>query len=318
MNKHSPCAELFKRSPKNPLLTVRQWPYCANAVFNPGATIFEKQVLLLVRVEAMNGFSHLTVVKSKNGETNWTIDTKPSFFPDPKSHPEELWGIEDPRIVFLEELKEYAIVYTSFSKGGPLVSLAFTKDFVEFRRQGILMQPDNKDASLFPKRFNNRWALLHRPMPSNPSVGAHIWLSFSPDMKHWGDHQILLEAREGGWWDANKIGLASQPIETAEGWLLIYHGVRRTASNSLYRVGLALLDLEDPRRVIRRGTEWVFGPRTQYEQLGDVPYVTFPSGAVLDSKTKTLKLYYGAADSSVFLATAKLRDVLDFLMREAR
>jgi predicted GH43/DUF377 family glycosyl hydrolase len=318
MNKRCPCAELFTRSPKNPLLTVRQWPYRANAVFNPGATVFEKQVLLLVRVEAMNGFSHLTVARSKNGETHWTIDTKPSFPPDPKSHPEDLWGIEDPRIVFLEELKEYAIIYTSFSKGGPLVSLAYTKDFKEFRRQGILMQPDNKDACLFPRRFKNRWALLHRPMPSNPSANANIWLSFSPDMKHWGDHRVLLPAREGGWWDANKIGLASQPIETEAGWLLIYHGVRRTASNSLYRVGLALLDLDDPTKVIRRGTEWVFGPQTGYEQLGDVPYVTFPSGAVHDSKTRTLKLYYGAADSSVCLATAKMNDVLDFLMHEAK
>ena len=129
------------------------------------------------------------------------------------------------------------------------------------------MPPEDKDAALFPVRFNGRWAMLHRPMPAAASVGAHIWLSWSPDLKHWGDHHILLRARRGGWWDANKIGLSPPPLRTDEGWLLLYHGVRMTASGAIYRLGLALLDLDDPTKVIYRSDEWVFEPEARLRAL---------------------------------------------------
>lgn len=303
--------ELFKRYEKNLILTAKDWPYKVNAVFNPGAIMYNNQFLLLVRVEEMTGFSHLTVAQSSDGKTGWSIDSKPTLVAEPDAYPEEIWGIEDPRIVFLDDLKEYAITYTAFSKQGPLVSLALTRDFKQFNKLGMIMYPDDKDASLFPKRFGGRWALLHRP--SLVGVGSHIWLSFSPDLKHWGDHRMIMETRPGGWWDNHKIGLGPQPIETPQGWLMIYHGVRKTASNMLYRIGLALLDLENPAKVIRRCKTWVLGPQRDYECIGDVPYVTFPCGVVLEPKTRTLYLYYGAADMGVALATAHLDDVLDYL-----
>jgi len=316
MNKHGDYlqrSEIFKRYPGNPILTPEKWPYRTNAVFNPGAVQHESKTLLLNRVEGMDGLSHFTVARSKDGKTDWTIDSEPTVLPDPESHPEEIWGIEDPRVVRLEELDEYAVTYTSYSREGPLVSMALTKDFRTFRRQGVIMPPENKDASLFPRKFNGRWALLHRPIPVNPAARAHIWLSFSPDLIHWGEHAVVMEAREGGWWDAHKIGLGPQPIETQEGWLIVYHGVRLTASGSIYRAGLALFDLDNPRRVIYRSNEWVFGPRKDYERVGDVSDVTFPSGAVYDAATDELRVYYGAADTSVGLITAKLSDVLDYL-----
>ncbi|MBW1803761.1 MAG: glycosidase, partial [Deltaproteobacteria bacterium] len=272
---------LFKRYEENPILTPTEWPYIASAVFNPGAVTYNGETLLLNRVEGFDGLSHLTVARSKNGKTNWKIDPKPTLLPDPAGYPEELWGIEDARIVKLEELNQFAITYTAYSEGGPLVSLALTEDFQKFHRQGLITVPENKDAALFPRRFNDRWVLIHRPtMPK-----SNIWLSFSPDLKHWGDHSVLMKARDGGYWDANKIGLGPPPIETPEGWLLIYHAVKRTASGVIYRVGLALLDLDNPRKVIRRGGEWVLGPREEYERIGDVPSVTFPSGVVWDIKT---------------------------------
>jgi predicted GH43/DUF377 family glycosyl hydrolase len=137
------------------------------------------------------------------------------------------------------------------------VSLALTRDFKSFERYGVIMQPEDKDAALLPRRFGGRWALIHRPVTA---VGAHMWISYSPDLHHWGDHKIMLEARRGGWWDANKIGLCSPPIETAKGWLVIYHGVRKTASGSIYRVGLALFDLDKPEVCLQRGNSWMFGP----------------------------------------------------------
>ena len=122
------------------------------------------------------------------------------------------------------------IVYTGYSDGGPLVCLASTRDFRAYERRGVLMPPEDKDAALFPRRFDGRWALLHRPVATTPEHTADIWLSWSPDLRHWGDHAVLLAAREGAWWDAHKVGLCAPPLLTSEGWLLLYHGVRVTAA----------------------------------------------------------------------------------------
>jgi predicted GH43/DUF377 family glycosyl hydrolase len=307
-----PRTDLFKRYKGNPILVPSMWPYRINSAFNAGATIYKDKVLLLVRVEDMRGFSHLSKAVSKNGLIDWEIDSMPTFAPDAENYPEDHYGVEDPRIIKLENDERYAIVYTSFSKSGPLVSLATTEDFKNFTRCGIVAVPEDKDASLFPRKFNGRWALLHRPSPSNLLMGAHIWLSFSPDLKHWGDSNVLIPARQGSWWDAYRVGLGPQPIETSEGWLIIYHGVKITVAGGIYRLGLALLDLDDPRKVIRRSNEWVFGPNEIYERIGDVPDVTFPCGVVV--KGDKLIMYYGAADTSVAVAVAPLKEVLSFIM----
>jgi predicted GH43/DUF377 family glycosyl hydrolase len=306
-------AELFHRYPENPILTARDWPYPAHTVFNAGACEMDGETVLLVRVEDRRGHSHLTVARSQDGVTNWRIDAKPSFAPDPDSA-EETWGVEDPRLTWVEERNEWIIAYTAYSPSGPMVALARTKDFTSFARLGGVMPPEDKDAAIFPRRFGNQYAMIHRPVSAGSS-GAHIWLSFSPDMIHWGDHHILLHARRGAWWDANKIGLSPPPLETAEGWLLLYHGVRHTPGGCLYRLGLALLDLEDPRRVLRRSDEWIFAPEMPYERQGDVNGVVFPCGWVLDKATGTIRLYYGGADSCVALATAKLSDLLDYVRK---
>ncbi|MEK6797595.1 MAG: glycosidase [Planctomycetota bacterium] len=305
--------ELFQRYPENPILSARDWPYPAHTVFNAGACQVGEETVLLVRVEDRRGHSHLTVARSRDGITNWRIDPQPSFAPDPGS-PEEIWGVEDPRLTWVEERDEWIIAYTAYSPSGPMVSLARTKDFASFSRLGPVMPPEDKDAAIFPRRIGNRYAMIHRPVSAGSS-GAHIWLSFSPDMTHWGDHHVLLHARRGAWWDANKIGLSTPPLETADGWLLLYHGVRMTAAGCLYRLGLALLDLEDPRRVLRRSDEWVFAPEMPYERQGDVNGVVFPCGWILDRASGTVRIYYGGADSCVALATAKLSDLLDYIRK---
>jgi len=222
---------LFHRHPSNPILTGKDWPYSMNSVFNAGATLLpDGSTLLLCRVEDRRGLSHLCVARSANGVDGWQIDREPTFMPDVERFPEELWGVEDPRITYMPELRQYAIAYTSYSRGGPGVSLALTKDFRAFERLGVVMSPDDKDAALLPRRINGSWALIHRPMTP---LGAHIWISYSPDLRHWGNHKLMLEARRGAWWDANKIGMSPPPIETSRGWLMIYHGVRRTPSSSI-------------------------------------------------------------------------------------
>ena len=303
--------ELFHRHRRNPILTAADWPYPVNTVFNPGATLLsDGSTLLLCRVEDRTGRSHLCVARSANGVDGWQIDPTPTLPPDPENYPEELWGIEDPRITYLAELNRYAVVYTAYSRGGPGVSLALTEDFRHFERYGMIMPPEDKDAALLPHRIGNKWALIHRPIGY---LGAHMWISYSPDLKHWGDHKLMLEARRGAWWDANKIGLSSPPIQTPQGWLVIYHGVRQTAAGALYRLGLALFDLDNPARCLRRSDSWIFGPEEPYERHGDVDNVVFPCGYTLAPDGDTLRLYYGAADSCIALATASVRELLAWL-----
>jgi beta-1,4-mannooligosaccharide/beta-1,4-mannosyl-N-acetylglucosamine phosphorylase len=301
-------ADLFRRYTGNPILTAANWPYPAHSVFNPGAALMNGEIILLVRVEDFRGFSHLTFARSKDGITNWNIEESPTleYY---EAHPEERWGLEDPRIVWLEDFKKYAIAYVSYSSVGPKVSLALTKDFETIEKFGALLPPEDKDASLFPRKFEGRYVLIHRPIVSGE---AHVWISFSPDLVHWGDHRVLLH-RRGGLWDSQRVGLGAQPIETSEGWLILYHGVRQTASGALYRAGLALLDLKKPWIVIKRSQEWVFGPKEPYEFIGDVSGVVFPTGAIVDKKKNGLRLYYGAADSSVCVAFARIDQILDYL-----
>ena len=298
---------LFHRYPGNPILSPSDWSYPANAVFNPGATEIKGETLLLVRVEDMRGFSHLTVARSSDGRGDWRVAPQPTLLPDEKIQ-EEPYGLEDPRIVYLSEEGRYAITYVSFSKGGPLISLAMTEEFQTFHRMGALLPPEDKDACLFPRRFGGRYALIHRPIIRGE---AHIWMCFSPDLKHWGDHRVVI-LRRPRWWDCHKVGLGTQPIETKDGWLIIYHGIRAAASGSLYRVGLALLDLDEPWKLMCRSEEWVLSPSAPYEQVGDVPGVVFPTGALVDKNSNELRIYYGAADTVVALATANLTDVLTF------
>ena len=302
---------LFTRHCNNPILSRDNWPYPINSVFNAGAVrLADGDTLLLCRVEDRRGLSHLCAARSANGIDSWQIDAAPTLAANPAEFPEEIWGIEDPRITYVPELDQYAVAYTSFARGGPGVSLALTRDFRSFERFGVIMPPEDKDAALLPRRISGRWALIHRPVTP---LGAHMWISYSPDLRHWGSHKIMLEARRGGWWDANKIGLCSPPIETSKGWLTIYHGVRQTASGHIYRLGLALFDLECPDKCLQRGDSWMFGPEAPYERGGDVNDVVFPCGQTIAADGDTINLYYGAADSSIALAKGSIRRLLAWL-----
>jgi len=193
-NQHT---ELFHRHKLNPILTSDNWPYPVNSVFNAGATLLKDgTTLLLCRVEDRRGLSHFCAARSANGKDSWQIDPKPTLLPDPDNFPEELWGIEDPRITFVEELKKYAVVYTAYTRDGPGVALALTEDFYSFERYGVIMQPEDKDAALLPYRIDGNWAMIHRPV-SAPR--AHMWISYSSVFKNWGNHVLLMNARKGAW-----------------------------------------------------------------------------------------------------------------------
>ena len=305
---------LLERHPKNPILTAEDWPYPIHSVFNPGATLLKDgTTLLLCRVEDRRGISHLCAARSANGVDGWVIDPEPTLLPDPMNYPEELWGIEDPRITYMPEQEEYLIAYTAFGKSGPGVAIASTTDFRTFERLGLVMQADDKDAAVFPRKFNGEYALIHRP---STDLSSNMWISFSPDLRNWGGHVLFLPARRGSWWDANKIGLSPPPIETKQGWLVMYHGVRRHASGSLYRLGLALFDLEHPEKCLRRSQSWMFGPEEPYEINGDVGYAVFPCGYTIGEDGDAFRFYYGAADTSICLATGSISQMLEWLDRD--
>jgi len=302
---------LLTRSPANPLLTPNRWPYPINAVLNAGATMVGGETVLLCRVEDRRGISHLTVARSQNGISNWVVDDEPLLAADPR-WPEEAWGVEDPRVTRVDELDAWVIAYTSFSDGGPGVSLATTQDFRSVTRLGRARAPEDKNAALLPRRVQGQWVMFHRPV-TKLGARADVWLSRSPDLQMWSAPEPVMGARHGGWWDSARIGMGPPPLETPDGWLVVYHGVRQTVAGALYRAGLALLDLEDPTKVLRRCSEWVLGPAEVYELTGDVPGVVFPCGLVHDPSSDELRIYYGAADTCIAVATASLPEVLDYL-----
>ena len=300
--------EIVVREPSNPLITAMDMPYQANAVFNAGAAVVNDEVLLLLRVESCSGRSHLIVARSRDGVTNWRIEDRALLHPA-QGFPREENGVEDCRITWMEELESWGLAYVAYSSAGPCAALATTKDFEAVTRVGAVLPPDNKNAALFPRRFGNLYAMLHRP-----SASASIWLSYSPDLVYWGKPALLLPVRGGPWWDGVRVGAGPPPIETDEGWLMLYHGVRQTAAGSLYRLGAALLDLDQPRRVIGRARRWLLAPQEPYERFGDAPNVVFACGAVV--RGDEIWIYYGAADCSICLAKMKITEVLALVTSE--
>ncbi len=282
----------------------------ANGVFNPGAIEVDGEVLLLLRIEERRGVSQIRVARSKNGVDGWRIADKPLLEPDLPSYPFEEWGCEDPRVTQVGE-RQWVIAYTAYSRYGPAVALAVTSDFESVQRLGVVLSPMNKDAAVLPETFNGHWVLLHRPVTGDEE---NIWYATSPgDLASWNKPGLLMSQRGGPWWDGVRIGVGCPPICTDEGWLLIYHGVKVMAASPVYRIGVALLDPHDPRRVMERASEWVFGPDAEYEQHGNTPNIVFPCGAIV--RGDEVWMYYGAADTCVGLTTAKLSDLVDFVHR---
>jgi predicted GH43/DUF377 family glycosyl hydrolase len=301
---------LFHRHPNNPILTSDHFRG-SNVAFNPAATMLGDTTILLVRVEDRRGLSFLHVARSADGFNDWQIDPAPAMGPVAGDAQAE-WGYEDARTVWVEELDRFVITCTAYGASGPSVHLALTKNFSDFEHIGTVMPPEDKNASLFPRRVNGNWVLLHRPVTVTGRT-ADVWLSRSTDLVSWRSPEPVMNCRSGGWWDATRIGIGPPPIETDHGWLVIYHGVKTSVSGSIYRVGAALLDLENPSIVLRRTDRWLISPRTTYEIVGDVANVVFPCGAVV-TPNRELRLYYGAADTSVCVATCNFDELIQVVL----
>jgi len=305
-------AELFHRYEGNPVITAADFAYPMNSVFNPGAALHDGETVLLCRVEDRRGISHLTVARSADGRSNWRVEAKP-LIADDATDPTSCWGVEDARITYIDELGGFVIAYTAYGPSGPCVALALTQDFTSTEHLGVVMPPEDKNASLLPRRVDGAFCLFHRPV-SVLSARADVWLSRSADLRSWTASEPVMQSRSGPWWDSTRIGMGPPPIETPHGWLVAYHGVKQMVSTAIYRVGLVMLDLDNPTRVLRRTPSWVLGPEEEYERFGDVPNVVFPSGLVHDESNGELRLYYGGADSVIGVATAQMSEVMDYMM----
>lgn len=311
----TPSDELFRRHPGNPILTAADWPTPVNAVFNPAAAVVDGQTVVLARVEDRRGLSHLAVARSADGLGGWTVDPDPLLAPAPGVESEQ-WGFEDPRTVWVAELDRWLITCTAYGPSGPAVYLAATTDFRSVERIGIICQPEDKNAAFLPERVGGKWILFHRPTTTYEGARGEIVLSRSDDLRNWSPPEQVLQPRHGAWWDSLRIGLGPPPLRTEHGWLVLYHGVKQTVAGTIYRVGLALTDLEDPARVLHRAPQWVLGPSAPYEREGDIPNTVFPCGLVHDASTGEVRLYYGAADTTICVATARLSDLLDAVRSE--
>ncbi len=298
----------------NPILRPTKNWWETRAVFNAGANIFENKIVLLYRAIGGDSFSRFGLAKSIDGVSFERFED-PVFEAELSNQYERL-GVEDPRITKIEDT--YYIVYTapsvyeakayktgnfapSLSHSAPWrirPSLITTKDFKTFKREGILLEKEAKDAALFPEKIAGEYDLLYRVYPN-------ISITFSKDLKTWLGDKVIVSPREG-FWDDERVGAGTQPIKTEKGWLLFYHGVNKS---HVYQIGILLLDLKDPTKILYRSSQPALEPQESYEKEGDTVNVVFTCGAV--EKDGQYFVYYGGADKVIGLATINKEELLN-------
>lgn len=250
----------------------------------------------------LSTISHLRIARSYDG-VHFTVDEQPFIYPELAC---ECFGVEDARIVKLDDV--YYINYTAVSGDGYVTMLAKTTDFVDLKKLGIIFPPLNKDVAFFPQKINNKYVAIHRP--DNKGFGLpSIWYASSPDMINWGEHYCLLRP-DGSSSESQKIGGGSSPIKTDKGWLVVYHA---KGDNSVYSLKVLLLDLHDPRKILKKANVPVFVPETDYEKKGFFPNVVFTNG-IIEKENGELWIYYGACDETICLAITSVSELLNLLI----
>ncbi len=293
--------ELLKRYEKNPILTYRDLPTLCNAVYNPGAVKFGDQYLLLCRVEDGRRDNKLHVALSDDGY-RFQIRPEPIALPIPDEDRAYEYHQYDPRITFIEG--EYLIAYCAQDFQETVrIGLARTRDWETFERLPFATPPWSRNCAIFPEKIRGKYMKIERPMCGNEAI---TFVSESPDLVHWGNWRPVQMKPQT--WMRQKWGIGPTPIKTDRGWLQIIHGVW-LACNYVYRIGVALLDLEDPSKVIGQCPEFILTPREEYERSGETIDCVFSNGAIVEPNGE-IKVYYGAADTCVCLATGNVDELL--------
>jgi len=268
---------------------------------------------MLFRSHLRSGRSIIGIAESEDG-FRFRAKQQPFLVPATKGpHAEyEAFGVEDPRICAIDGA--YLITYSAYSRHGVRVALARTRNFVEIERIALITQADYRNVVIFPERFNGRYVRLDRPH-SEISPWS-IWISYSPDLVHWGDSMPLIKPKTYHW-DEMKIGPGATPIRTDEGWLNIFHGVFKTMDGAIYRLGVALHELDDPSKIIGVADEWILQPEDPWETSGYVHNVVFTCGAVTE-QDGTVKIYWGAADSVMCVGVSNISDLVELCRKHPR
>lgn len=295
----------------NPIIKRDAIP-SSNSIFNSAVVPFENGFAGVFRCDSKSVSMDIFAGFSDNG-VDWKINHNPiNFIGD--EHITKREYRYDPRVCFIED--RYYITWCN-GYHGPTIGIAYTFDFKEFYQLENAFLPYNRNGVMFPRKINNKYAMLSRPSDTGHTPFGDIFYSQSPDLEYWGHHRYVMGTVQGdeSAWQSKKIGPGPIPIETDEGWLMIYHGVINTCNGFVYRVGCALLDLEQPWIVKERSAYYVLGPQESYELTGDVPNVTFPCAALADPETGRIAIYYGCADTVTGLAFTTA-DILIKYMRE--
>jgi len=293
--------ELLKRYEKNPILTWQDAPFLCNAIYNPGAVKFGDRYLLLCRVEDGRRDNKLHVALSDDG-CHFTLEAEPIALPPSPQHAPWEKHLYDPRITHLEG--QYYIAYCAQTMEETVrIGLARTRDWKTFERMPFITPPWSRNCALFPEKIGGRYAKLERPMNAGDAM---TFVSYSPDLVYWGDWEAVeLEPQT---WMREKWGIGPTPIKTEAGWLLIIHGVW-LACNYVYRIGVVLLDLDQPSKVIGQCPEFILTPREDYERSGETINCVFSCGAIAEPDGE-IKVYYGAADTCIGLATGRVDELI--------
>jgi predicted GH43/DUF377 family glycosyl hydrolase len=297
----------------NPILTKRDVPYEVETVHNAAVAKVGSRYVMVFRSHLRSGRSILGVADSPDG-LQFVVRPEPFMTPATQGPfaTEEEYGVEDPRITHLEG--RYYITYSAYSRQGVRIGLAVTDDFTRIERVAMITEPDHRNVVLFPVRVAGRFARLDRPH-SHISKWS-IWISYSPDLVHWGDSQQLI-APAPYHWDEMKIGPGAPPLLTDRGWLVIYHGAFETMAGAVYRLGVALLEKENPSHVLGVGDDWILQPEDPWEVTGYVPNVVFSCGAIPEPDG-SVKLYWGGADSVMCVGSARMDELIERCVNNGR
>jgi len=304
---------IVKRYEKNPILTADDIPYPVATVHNAGVCKYQDKYMMIFRSHLNNGRSILGLAESLDG-FNFKVSKEPFMIPasDGVFGIYEEYGVEDPRITFIDG--EYLITYSAYSRFGVRIGLAKTKDFKKIERFSLITEADYRNVVIFPEKFNNLYARLDRP--HSEICPWSIWISFSPDLRFWGESKLIMKPVQYHW-DEMKIGPGAPPFKTEKGWLSIYHGVFPTMDGCVYRLGVALHDLADPSRIIGVGDNWILQPEEVYEITGYVHNVVFSCGAVPEPDG-TVKIYWGGADKVMCVGTAEIEALVNLCLQNFR
>jgi beta-1,4-mannooligosaccharide/beta-1,4-mannosyl-N-acetylglucosamine phosphorylase len=306
--------EVLWRYSENPIIKRDAIP-TSNSIFNSAVVPFNEGFAGVFRCDNKAVQMNIFAGFSADG-IHWDIEHQPINFKKGNTDMIASDYKYDPRVTFIED--RYWITWCN-GYHGPTIGIGYTFDFKEFYQCENAFLPFNRNGVLFPEKIDGKFAMLSRPSDNGHTPFGDIYVSYSPDMKYWGEHRCVMKVAPftESAWQCTKIGAGSVPIPIKEGWLMFYHGVINTCNGFRYSMGAAILDANKPEIVKYRTKPYLLSPQTTYECVGDVPNVVFPCASLHSHEEDKVAIYYGAADTVVGLVFGKLSEIIEFTKKNS-